>query len=38
VRELVDGVHPTLPEGIAVSLEALLLQYIDVFSQSEADL
>ena len=38
MRALVDGVHPSLPEGIAVSLEALLLQYSDVFSQSEADL
>ena len=38
IEQLVEKIHPSVPESTAVALESTLLRYEDVFSKSEVDL
>src|SRR5664279_455431 len=38
IEQLIEKVHPSLPESTVLALESLLMKYKDVFSQSEVDM
>jgi len=38
IEQLLDGVHPSVPESTSLVHESLLLSYQDIFSRSEVDL
>ena len=38
VQKLIDGVDDSIPESVCLTLNAILKEYADVFSQDENDL